>query len=310
MVGYQGPDPAARSLRTGKFGAIGVIFNDSLSYAFSDPHDIAFTRGIASVCERTGTNLVLIPLQHEGPDHNRRLEAMVDGYILNATFKNNPVIQRILAMDAPIVTVDFQSDGRSSVLPENRAIMRELTEYLLSLGHSNFGIVTFPLVEQRSETFQLGSDIASDNYVASERLGGCTDALIGAELDPGNVWVAETPHDEAGAMRACNELLRKNPLITAMICLSDVLAFGVMKACGALGLSIPDRMSVSGFDDIPQASSSGLYPALTTIRQNTVLKGRLAAEALIFSNQKPTIEIETMLVIRSSSASHKHKRLR
>jgi len=304
-VGYYGPDPAARSLRTGKFGAIGVIFNDRLSYVFSDPHDIAFMRGIASVCERSGTNLVLIPLQHEGSEHNRRLEAMVDGYVLNATFKNNPITQRVLGKDVPIVTVDFESDGCTSVLPDNRAIMRKLTDYLLSLGHSNFGIVTFPLVEQRSGTFQLGTDIASDNYVASERLGGCADALIAAGLDPSGVWVAETPHDETCAMQACDKLLRKNPRMTAIICLSDVLALGVMKACATLGLSVPDRMSVSGFDDIPQASSSGLYPTLTTVRQNTALKGKLAAEALIFSNQEPTIEIETMLVIRSSTASPK-----
>ena len=304
-VGYHGPDPAARSLRTGKFGAIGVIFNDSLSYAFSDPHDIAFMRGIASVCERTGTNLVLIPLQHEGPEHNRQLEAMVDGYILNATFKNNPVTQRILGKDVPIVTVDFESDGRTGVLPDNRAVMRKMTEYLLSLGHTNFGIVTFPLVEKRSGIFQLGKDIASDNYVASERLGGCADALATAGFGSDSVWVAETSHDETGAMQACENLLQKNPQTTAIICLSDVLALGVMKACGELGLSIPDRMSVAGFDDIPQASSSELYPPLTTVRQNTVLKGKLAAEALIFSSGEATLEIETMLVIRSSTASPK-----
>ena len=68
LVNYEGPHPAARSLRTGRCGAIGVLFNDQLSYAFTDAHDLAFLRGISSVCEEENANLVLIPLKDRHPE--------------------------------------------------------------------------------------------------------------------------------------------------------------------------------------------------------------------------------------------------
>jgi LacI family transcriptional regulator len=125
-------------------------------------------------------------------------------------------------------------------------------------------------------------------------------------MDPHDTWVAETSHDEGGAMRACDELLRKNPQITAMICLSDILALGVMRAATNLGLSIPDRLSVTGFDDIPQASNPEPFPSLTTVRQDGMLKGQLAAEALIHATSQPIIDMQTMLIVRSSTGSPKH----
>src|SRR2546429_3334941 len=59
--GYAGPDPAARSLRTGHAGSIGVIFTVGLSYAFSDPYMVSMLGGLAEVAERTRTGVVLIP---------------------------------------------------------------------------------------------------------------------------------------------------------------------------------------------------------------------------------------------------------
>ncbi|MGH3629919.1 MAG: LacI family DNA-binding transcriptional regulator, partial [Sciscionella sp.] len=59
-VHYEGPNPTARSLKKGSCGAIGIIFNDQLSYAFTDAHDVAFLRGVSSACEVEGTNIVLI----------------------------------------------------------------------------------------------------------------------------------------------------------------------------------------------------------------------------------------------------------
>ena len=170
---YEGPNPAARSLRTGRCGAIGVLFNDQLSYAFTDPHDIAFLRGISSVCEEEGANIVLIPLKDKHPERLDTLTAIVDGYILNAPYKSNPTIRKALARGLPTVVVDFDAPGLPSVLANDRAMMRQVVAHLLALGHRRIAIVTFPWTENHGEIYRLDRDFSDENYVVHERILGC-----------------------------------------------------------------------------------------------------------------------------------------
>src|SRR5918996_386294 len=60
-LGYSGPDPAARRLRTGRTGAFGLIFTDRLPYAFDDEAAVLFLRGLANALENSGAGLLLIP---------------------------------------------------------------------------------------------------------------------------------------------------------------------------------------------------------------------------------------------------------
>ena len=60
-LGYPGPDPVARSLRTRKAGAVGLLLTENLSYAFRDPAAIGFLEGLALACEDAGTGLLLVP---------------------------------------------------------------------------------------------------------------------------------------------------------------------------------------------------------------------------------------------------------
>jgi DNA-binding LacI/PurR family transcriptional regulator len=77
---------------------------------------------------------------------------------------------------------------------------------------------------------------------------------------------------------AARELLTAAERPTAVLCFSDVVAFGVIDEAAELGLSVPDDLSVVGFDDTPAARRSS--PALTTVRQDVAEKGRAAARAL------------------------------
>jgi DNA-binding LacI/PurR family transcriptional regulator len=96
---------------------------------------------------------------------------------------------------------------------------------------------------------------------------------------------------------------------TAVLCFSDVLGLGVVRAAQALGLDVPSDLSVVGFDDSPVAGRT--TPALTTVRQDVVTKGRLAANALtaaIAGAQNGTrgrarhVSLPTELVLRASTA--------
>ncbi|WP_294327109.1 LacI family DNA-binding transcriptional regulator [uncultured Sphingomonas sp.] len=280
-VHYEGPNPAARSLRTGRCGAIGVLFNDQLSYAFTDAHDIAFLRGISSVCEEEGANIVLIPLKDKHPERLDNLTAIVDGYILNAPYKSHPTIRKALARGLPTVVVDFDAPQLPSVLTNDREMMRSVVSHLIDLGHRNIAIVTFPWSQDHGELFALDRDVSDENHVVHERVLGCRDAFDAAGVPARGILVCETPNDEEGGARAVDRLLRRQHDLTAMVCFSDRLAYGVMARCDALGLSVPRRMSVTGYDGIdpPGRPREGLR--LTTVRQNAFEKGRRAAEALL-----------------------------
>src|SRR3954454_12113407 len=61
-LGYAGPDAAARALRSGRAGSVGVLFTDKLSYAFSDPYAVGFLAGLSEIAEQFSTSLLLMPL--------------------------------------------------------------------------------------------------------------------------------------------------------------------------------------------------------------------------------------------------------
>lgn len=305
-VNYDGPHPAARSLRTGRCGAIGVIFNDQLSYAFTDAHDIAFLRGISSVCEEEGANLVLIPLRDKHPD---RLTAIVDGYILNAPYRSHPTIRDALARGLPTVVVDFDAPDLASVLTNDRAMMRAAVGHLLALGHCQIAVVTFPRSEglgpeEQGEIFPLDRYVPDDNYVVRERIDGCRDALDAAGVAQAGVPVCETTNSEEGGTSAAERLLRDRPDLTALVCFSDRLAHGAIAHCRAMGLDVPRRVSVTGFDGLESPDRGLEAPRLTTVRQNAIAKGRRAAEILLRDGcgGAPKIGIDAEFVIGDSSA--------
>ncbi len=307
-VNYHGPNPAARSLRTGRCGAIGIIYNDQLSYAFSDPHDIAFLRGVSSVCEEDGTNIVLIPLKNNDLNNFESLDAMVDGYILNAPYKNNPTTQRALSKGLPTVVVDFESPQHISVLTNDASVMREMTDYIISLGHRKIAIITFPGREGSHDLYRLDRKLDTDNYVVNQRMLGCREAILAKDIELGSIIVHETTNSGDGGAEAARHLLEQHPDITALICFSDRLAYGAMAQCQRLGLDVPGRISVTGFDDIsphnlPHTITASL-PLLTTVRQDAYVKGRKAAEALLnkAALQSRKINIEAKIIKRDSTA--------
>jgi len=303
-INYLGPNPAARSLRTGLSGAIGIIYNDQLSYAFSDPHDIAFLRGVSSVCEERGTNIVLIPLKNKELNNFETLDAMVDGYILNAPYKNNPTTQRALSRGLPIVVVDFDAPLHTSVLTNDASIMRDMMDHVLSLGHRKIGIITFPLTEESHDLFTLDQNLETDNYVVTQRMQGCRDAINGTDIDLASILVRETTNNSEGAAEAVRHLMAKQPDITALICFSDQLAYGSMEECLRLDLNVPGRISITGFDDLPPLDLNSSLPTLTTVRQDAYGKGRTAAEALLNKDesQRRKINIQAKIIERESTA--------
>ena len=106
-LGYGGPDPAARSLRSRRAGAIGVLYADRLSYAFADPAAVMFMQGVSVATEEAGLGMLLVP---GSPRQARDPEvvggAVVDGFIVYCLAEEDPLSNAALERRLPTVLVD------------------------------------------------------------------------------------------------------------------------------------------------------------------------------------------------------------
>ena len=297
-VSFYGPDNAGRSLRTGKSGSIGVILNDSLSYVFTDQHDLQLMTGIANECEKSSINLVLIPLKTGEASRMNALNASVDGYILNATHNQDSVIKEAIAKKIQIVTTDFVLENHSSVSINNNKAMRAICEHLLTKGHQEFGIISFPSKQLNLGLSPLTEKIEGDNDLMTSRYFGCLDSLSQAGIDLEKCFLYQTEHDEIHGKLAAAALLQQNPNISALICFSDRFAYGAAEHCLNNSINIPEQVAITGFDNI--SIHQPIVP-LTTISQDAKLKGEIAMQLLLNNGDIVHYELDFKLIVRESS---------
>jgi DNA-binding LacI/PurR family transcriptional regulator len=299
-LGYPGPDPAARRLRTGRAGAVGLIFAERLGYQFTDPAAPAFLRGIAAGMQEAPTGLLLIPDSRNRNEAARTVrEAAVDGFIVYSTPQNDPRVEAALARLVPVVTVD---QPRGAATPfvgiDDRAAARSAAEHLRELGHERVAVLSFVTA--------LGPGGSLELDLSAERLEGYKEGL-GEAWDAGLVRTVR-PNAPEPARDATAELLRAPDPPTAILAMSDILAIGALEAAAEEGVAVPEELSVVGFDDSPVALHA--TPPLTTVAQPHEEKGRLAARWLmeeVERGQRPEegrrrAILPTELVVRESTA--------
>lgn len=212
------------------------------------------------------------------------VNAAVDGFVVYSMAEDDPLIEAALRRRLPTVIVDQPSrEGVSLVGIDDESAAREMARHLLDLGHERFGVVSFAISagDHISQGFAGLHRQASATFpVTRARLAGYRDALEGAGLVWGEVPVYECPgSSKALGGEAADALLSLEPHPTAILALSDQLALGVIEAAKERGLSVPDNLSVAGFDDVPEAATS--TPPLTTVHQDHIRKGALAGRLLV-----------------------------
>lgn len=270
-LGYEGPDPRARSLRSGRADIVGVQVDDEAGRAFRDPVIIGILDGVSSALAATSTSLLLLP--DSLPEE--RLRALpVDGIVAAGCSPALAVLRAAMGRRSiPVVTAGNQVDDIGSVGVENRSATTRLTDHLRSLGHRSAGIVRL-----------------RSGAVEEARTGAALAAFPEAPV----VISADSTIDEG--FRAGGELLDAHRP-TAVIAQSDLLAAGVIRAAEARGLRVPEDLSVVGFDGV---RVDGFDHTLTTIRQPIVEMGRRAAQAVLAAQDGaplPTVALEVDLVI-------------
>lgn len=303
-LGYPGPDPVARSLRTRKAGAVGVLLTENLAYAFRDPAAVGFLEGLALACEDAGQGLHLVPANPEREDVAAVHRAGVDGFVVYSVPDDDPHLAAVLERPVPTVVCDQPHIGNvDRVGIDDRSAMTELANHLIGLGHRRVGVVCMRLGRNRNDDFApLERQRNAHFHVQRARLAGLSAAFEAAGVDWTTVPVVERfDHSVASGKTAAAQLLDKDPQITALICTSDILALGALEEAARRGLRVPQDLSVTGFDGIAEAEQANL----TTVRQPMLEKGRAAGRLLLDTSEpsRPrTVTLDTQMVLGKTSA--------
>jgi DNA-binding LacI/PurR family transcriptional regulator len=310
-LGYHGPDPVGRSLRRQRTDVVGVLYSNPLSYAFEDPAAVSFLGGLSSVTEEADLGLLLVPAAGGGASGERdpraAAQAAVDGFVIYSMSDEEPLLAAALERLLPAVVVDQPlKEGVPFVGVDDEGAARTAAEHLLHLGHERFAVVSFGLSpDVREGLADSDRQEQAAFHVSRARLRGYRTALEEAGLSWSGAPVYECPGStKALGRRAAEALLSSEHAPTAILALSDQLALGAVEWMTERRISIPEDVSVVGFDDIPAAASTD--PPLTTVHQDHAEKGILAGRMLVSQLREedlPSNEpLATRLVVRGSTS--------
>jgi DNA-binding LacI/PurR family transcriptional regulator len=198
--------------------------------------------------------------------------------------------QRLIDVRLPVVLVNAASDDLDfpRVSTDDAVAVEQAFGHLASLGHERIGIALGPAdhVPSRRKLAAFGR--------IAERMG----------RPGGDGYVERTMFSIEGGQAAAGRLIDRG--ITGIVCASDVMALGAIRAARRAGLSVPGQVSVVGYDDSPLMSCT--EPPLSTVRQPIEAMGRAAVAMLVSQIEGATVAhdellFEPELVVRGSTGS-------
>jgi DNA-binding LacI/PurR family transcriptional regulator len=301
-LGYRGPHVMARMLRTGKAGALGVVFPDNLEYAFSDPVAIELLRGVGRECARQAVNMMIISAENPEQAITAINNAAVDAFLVHCYSDDNDIISAIQRRNQPLVCIDTDIAGAAgTVVLDDFAGAEMAAQHLIDCGARKIAILS--LQANKAENFgpmNAKRRGAVSHRVVRERLGGYHASLKKAGIAIEDIVHIECENMSSHSAEMVEIMLRDHPEIDGILAMSDVIAIGALDGARASGRKIPDDLKVIGFDGIAEGERTD--PPLSSIRQDSVEKGRLAAEMALGETQGDNNRVlETSLLVRGST---------
>jgi DNA-binding LacI/PurR family transcriptional regulator len=305
-LGFSGPDPMARGLRRGRVGAVGVLVDEGLSHAFSDPTQVLFLDGLARELQLDGLGLLL----HAGRGDRGALrsirDAAVDAWVVLSLPDGHPAVSAVQSRARPVVVLDQPSlPGVPLVGIDDAAGGEAAVRHLLGLGHRRLAVLTMPLQAGGREGIADTDRQRDVTYpVMTRRLAGAAVAVAAAGENWERVTVVECiANDPDAASATVAGLLTRPDGPTALFACSDQLALGVLRAARTAGIRVPAELSVVGFDDSPSAQFAD--PPLTTVAQPLRERGQAVGalvRALLRGEEVSSPAVAPVrLVVRSST---------
>ena len=284
------PNKDAQGLRSKKSFLIGLLYDNPNKYYLSDVQS-----GSLKACSETHYNLVLQECKNNSANLITKVInfinlANLNGVILTPPLSdNNKLIQAIETLRIPISFIappNKSFEIWSSATDSDAAYA--LTNKIIAMGHSNIAIIKGH----------------KDHSASKLRYQGFCKSLEehGIKLNPTNELQGNFSFESG--YKLADQVLKKKNRPTAIFCSNDSMAAGVIKYCYQKGISIPDQLSVTGFDDSMIAQE--IWPSISTVRQPVEKMAEHAAKSLIAkiggddSKQNLTKTFKSELILRES----------
>jgi len=288
-LGYS-PNFGARVMAARRTNTIGAIIPTM--------ENAIFARGLQAFQEELrqhGFTMLVASTAYQPTTEEEQIRSLVargaDALLLIGYHRDPAIYEFLDAQGVPVLlTWAYDADtDRPSVGFDNRAAMQDMAAKVISMGHRRLALIS--------------ADTTMNDRAAS-RLDGIRRAMRAAGLNSDGLRVIETTYGIDEGAAAFEKVMASKPGPTAVFCGNDVLAVGALRRARALGISVPDDVSVIGFDDIELAQVA--FPALTTVHVPHREMGRRAGQALakLLRDGEPLkpIELQTRPVMRDTLA--------
>ncbi len=281
-MGYV-PNAAAKSLKTARTYNIGVLFvdkaNSGLTHDFFSRVLDAFKREV----ERFGYDITFISANKERPGRTTYLEharfRRFDGVCVACVDFTDPEVLELVQSEIPVITIDHMFEHASAVLSDNVGGMKDLATYVFSQGHRRVAYI-------HGEKSSVTANRLASFYRVAQKFG----------VEVPDAYIKEAAYrNTREAYERTAELLDLPEPPSCILYPDDFSALGGIRAIGERGLSIPDDVSVAGYDGLRLGRH--LNPRLTTLWQDTDRIGLTAAEQLVrmIKNPKTTMMEQYMI---------------
>ena len=262
-LGYY-PNSSARALKTKRTSNLGVLFVDEGRSGLTHDYFARVLDSFKRVSEVSGYDITFINAMSQKMTYLEHARYRgVDGVVIACVdFDDRDVID-LINSDLPVVTIDHVFDNRISVVSDNIGGMHDLVKYVNSLGHERIGYI-------------YGDDTA----VTRNRVASYYNTLkeLGLSADDSLLFASAYRNPKLAA-KYTEQLLSLRNRPTCILYPDDYSAIGGLNAIENAGLSVPDDISVVGYDGL--YVSQIIHPKLTTYQQNSEEIGRVAAKSLI-----------------------------
>ncbi len=281
------PSAAARTLAGRRSFQIALICDNPNPYYVYEMQS-----GIRDRCEADGVRMIAQPYDRESPTLMNDIEALidasgVDGLILTPPVTDHPLVLDLLAARGVRfvrVSPGTQAGIASSTFIDNEGAAATMTAHLIGLGHRRIAFVA-----------------GHRSYATSgQRMSGYLKALQQAGIDIDLALVRQGDFGFQSGSEACASLLADRRPPTAIFASSDTMAAGAVAAAHKLGVAMPGRLSIAGFDDT--ALAGFVWPPLTTMRQPIRQLAWEAADLLLGGEDAiEAREVAYELIVRDST---------
>lgn len=289
-LGYY-PNRQARALVSGRSRVFGLIVSEITNPFFPEIVQTFETMAVEQNYEILLTSTIHDPKRMELAVR-RMIEGRVDGVAILTFGMEDELLEHLRFRNLPLVFVDVgpKAPRVSNIRVDYAHGIRQAVQHLAAMRHERIGFVTGPL--------RLRSAVA--RKVAFEK----SMHEIGLPVNP--EFIVEGDHRLEGGKSALQTLYKLREQPTALLCSNDMTAIGVMRQAFELGISVPQQLSVIGFDDTRLADF--MIPPLTTIQMSQTEIATLAFNALLSEVQREApapngteYVLKTQLILRNST---------